>query len=412
MAEALLDIMARPDNAAHPHERTFAANVLLDLITRSEDAAAVRKVARRLRMMERPSLPLLRAILARAERSERERILLDARLPASLLVELAASEGAQGLRLLARRRNLPPLVSEMLLAWQEPELALELLRNRDIRLEEEAYRLLARMAPRASALHGPIISREDLPPHAAFALFWHVGALQRRFIISRFVGDSGLLRRLLAMARPPRAPMPAEERAFQLETTLALMAEGALEEAAHNLAGLTGLARATCARIAADGGGEPLVITLKALGLARCRVPEAIMQLKASPASPLARGCSLEELQALFDSLSGEKAWVPLLYWHWEETAQKAAQESQEDLPESPQASVPEAPLAAQGERPAPAAMAPQQDQEAAQAPSGVAEDRGPAPSEDMTPPEMTSAREGPQAEQDSPPGSEPSLQP
>jgi hypothetical protein len=69
-------------------------------------------------------------------------------------------------------------------------------------------------------------------------------------------------------------------------------------------------------RIFADSDGEALVVLLKALGLGRSRIDDALDRIRAGTGL-ISEGRMQEELKAMFDALSFTKARVLLTYWDW-----------------------------------------------------------------------------------------------
>ena len=153
----------------------------------------------------------------------------------------------------------------------------------------------------------------------AFELFWHVPPELRRFIFSRFLTDSETLNKILritlsthgndggdAMGEGKFPPREAMDQA------IGIAASYRLEEASAAFAEMGGITRETAFRILSDRDGEPLTVLLKALGSTRARFEEAITKLRLGEAGVLRPDRNPEELQAIFDGLSFNKARILL----------------------------------------------------------------------------------------------------
>ena len=318
VAASLLEILAQPDSAINPHVRSMAMDTLQALLPEIGTPGFLRRLAKRLCLMDRPPASLLRTLLAGNDREIVQTLLLDARMPESLLVEIAERDDPEVLCVLARRRRLSTAVCNALLKSGDAKVMLELLRNRNAVIEEHGYWAVVRRAHEEHGLHAPLVTREDLPAAVAFDLFWDLPPMQRRFVISRFVSDSDMLERILKIVRPVTAePDDATDRAMHIETMIAMICDGDTDAAARRLSRLSGLHVDACGHIVSDASGEALAITFKALGLQRRVFTDVIERIRNAPASPLDSHRDIEELRILFDTLSTNKSWVMLTYWDW-----------------------------------------------------------------------------------------------
>jgi len=199
-----------------------------------------------------------------------------------------------------------------------------LIRNPGAALSHEAFFRLAHEATRHHGLLAPLATRADLPPPVAFELFWHVPQELRRFIFSRFLTDSETLNRILRITLATHGndggdamgdgKFPPREI---VDTAIGLTADYKLEEAAGAFSEMGGIAHETAMRILSDREGEPLTVLLKALGCTRARFEEAITRLRLGEAGVLRPDRHPDELQAIFDGLSFNKARILLTYWDW-----------------------------------------------------------------------------------------------
>ena len=315
----LLDVMARPDSAAQPQERALAGDALLAMMgeIRATSPRLVHRIAERLCMMDKAPSRLVRAVLDAGDEATVREVLLEARIMEEQLAAIAARAPEGMLEIIAMRRNLPPVVCDEIMNRKFEQPIMRLLRNRQAVISERSYWRLLDLAVDIPSLYGPMVARDDLPSPVAFELFWHVSPMQRRLIISRFLGDSGLLDKLLPIVGPVVEQGGAEERAMRIEAITEMLATGELDAAATKMMRVSGLDVETCQRLISDCSGEPLAIFYKAMGYARRAFPAVLQKLAAAPGCPLDGGRDLNELHMLFDSLSLNKARVMLIYWNW-----------------------------------------------------------------------------------------------
>ncbi len=316
LAERLLAIMAMPDSHAQPSERALATDgLILKLPDLSPEAR--RLVAERFCLMERPSEALTSAVLSLVSGKMRQEVLENARFSTWRLLKLVEELDETERRVIARRRHLPTVVSDALIKTGDAACLLELVRNAHARIDEHGFHALVDLAAQQPDLQAPLATRSDLPPAVGFRLFRHVPPRLRRHLVSRFLSDSQLLDRVFSLILQDPPPATAEQ-VSRIESMIDSVAAGETETAARLLARLLDLHEEAAGWIVADRWGEPLVAVLKVLGYARTTFPQAMGRIIHSPASPIENGRELTELQALFDSLSFNKARLLLLYWDWE----------------------------------------------------------------------------------------------
>lgn len=323
LALTLLDMMSGSTGSL-PHERTLAADTLLRILPRIPVKQLV-AVVERVAIMEHPPA-LLVAKLIRDPRAEVICPLLErcSHISDQDLMNAATDGDVPKLRMIARRRVLSTVLSDYLISTAEPGVLLTLIRNPGAALSHEAFFRLAEFAGHHHALLAPLTTRGDLPPPVAFELFWHVPSELRRFIFSRFLTDSETLNKILRITLSTyvgetseasgevKLP-PREALAAALESAMAFR----LDEAAAQFAELASIARDTALRILSDREGEPLTVLLKTLGCSRAKFEEVMTKLRQSGAGLLRVERDLQEMQAIFDGLSFNKARILLTYWDW-----------------------------------------------------------------------------------------------
>ncbi len=309
--EALIDIIWGAVGMP-PQERSMAGDALLLLLPRLS-RRELASLAERVAALDQPP-PLLVSRLVNDPRPEIGGVVLERIGLMDTADLLAACEGdAEKLRLVARRRHVPPAVSDRLVEAGDLLSLLALLRNPGAEISFHAYLRLSQMAGEHPGLQAPLALRTDLPLAVALDLLWRLPPELRRIILARFLTDSVTLGRILSLAQAStgRAAAPAD-----VERALAPLLAGEAEEAAHRLAAVAGIDPRTVARIFSDAQGEALVVLLKALGLGRARCDTVLHQMRTATGL-LREDRPAEELKAVFDGLSFTKARVLLTYWDW-----------------------------------------------------------------------------------------------
>lgn len=324
-ALALLELMAT--TGPLPQERALAADTLLMLLPRIP-ARQLARVAERVAIMDNPP-PLLVERLIRDPRAEIMGPVLErnANLCDRDMIAAAPVTDLERLRMIARRRTLSPVMSGHLVASGDPGVILALLRNGGAELPHQCFARLCALAAEHQVLLAPLATRSELPPEAAFELYWHLPPELRRLVLSRFLTDSGTLGRVLRLAlaqdsaqsaRTLRGEGPVEAAAIDpaaFDAAFEAAAEGTrMDEAVRSFAELAGIAEGTARRILTDQQGDPTAVLFKAMGVSRTRFVEALDSLVAMGA--LEPGDS-QDLQAVFDGLSFTKARMLLTYWDW-----------------------------------------------------------------------------------------------
>jgi Uncharacterised protein conserved in bacteria (DUF2336) len=323
LARSLLDMMLSSPSAGLPQERALAADALLKLVPRVPAKALV-SIVERLSIMENPP-HLLIAKLINDPRIEIAGPLLEQcnHISDQLIGKVIETGQISLQRLIARRRHLSAALTDALISFDDPSVILTLVRNSGAVISHQGFHKIAEHAAQHHQVLAPFATRSDLPAPIAFALFWHVPAELRRYLLSRFLTDSETLTKILKITNVMDGGEQGDGAKFaekdQLDAAIAAVESGDEADAAQRLAGLAGVSEGCAARIISDRGGEPLAIALKAVGANRAQFEEYVERLKASDHAQLDPGKQSLELQSLFDQMSFNKARVLLTYWDWAE---------------------------------------------------------------------------------------------
>ncbi|MEI7598994.1 MAG: DUF2336 domain-containing protein [Aestuariivirga sp.] len=302
-----------------PQERSMAGDALLLLLPRLP-AKDLAMLAERIAAMEQPP-PLLVARLLRDARPEIGGVVLErsAHLDDADILAACRDGDPERLRLLARRRSVPPALSDFIVQSGDLLSRLMLLRNPGAQVSFQSFLRLSQMAGEHPGLQAPLALRTDLPLAVALDLIWRLPTELRRVIIARFLSDSVNLGRILSIAYAAGDGPALREGAVapaEADAAFGPLLAGKRDLTVSCVAQLAGIAEGTVERIFSDGEGEALVALLKALGLSRAHFDEVLERLRAS-SGLLREGRPPEEFKAVFDALSFTKARVLLIYWDW-----------------------------------------------------------------------------------------------
>jgi uncharacterized protein (DUF2336 family) len=265
---------------------------------------SLRRLAERVCLMEAPSQMLVRRLINHPQIAVAGPLLEQAMIVNdSELIAVAHGRNPAKLKLMARRRVVSPALSEALIQSNDVDTLVNLVRNQGASFSIESMWNLTRLAVAHPVLQAPLVTRADTPSPIAFQLFWRLPSELRRYVLSRFLTDSQTITRILTMNREDDGGSGRKQADLSL---VARLADAAPEEAGEIYASLTHVSAETGTRIAEDSGGEALTVALKAAGLTRAQFADII-----------ASRADAEALQAIFDSLSFNKARVLLTYWDW-----------------------------------------------------------------------------------------------
>lgn len=176
-----------------------------------------------------------------------------------------------------------PATIDAVVALEDTEAILLLLRNESVRPSAEAARQLYRLAKSDPGIARALIGCQALPPAMLADLYWHASSLQRDHILTRLRMEmtSG------AWARPDKAgqaarPAPlaradARTRNAALDGFSAILRAGRHDAFGELFGRAAGIAPDLAARIIADDGGEPFAITCRALGIPAERFGELVL---------------------------------------------------------------------------------------------------------------------------------------
>lgn len=314
LARSLLDMMASSNSSGLPQERALAADTLLRMLPKLPLKSLI-MLSERLCLMEQPPQLIVAKLIADTRVEVSGPLLEDcSHITDETLISVINEGLADKRRMMARRRKISRAISASLIQTADPSVVLTLVRNMNAEIAHESFIELVKFASVHDELLAPLCTRTDLPVPFAFDLFWAAPAQLRRYLLSRFLTDSETLTKILKITLDDQSEantFPDPELVMQ---ALQLAAEDKLEDASALLAECAKIDQVTAARILTDNQGDPLAALLKAVGVPRSVASSILANAVTTFLDPTR---DPEELQALFDSLSFNKARILLTYWDW-----------------------------------------------------------------------------------------------
>ena len=314
LARSLLDMMAASSSGGQPQERALAADTLLRMIPRLPTRAKV-VLAERLCIMEAPPPFLISKLIGDPEQSVAAPLLEDcSNIPDEDLFQTIESGDVAKRRMMARRRKISRPIAESLAKTGDESVVLTLVRNQGAEIPQEGFDAIAKMVPNNPDLLAPLCTRQDLPVHFAFELFWLAPAQLRRYLLSRFLTDSEMLTKILKITMDTNGE--EQPPSVDVEAIKAALLNGESDRAEF-FAAATKINIATVEKILADDQGEPLMAMIKVAGLPRSQLQEILPSFIQGDQPLIDPERNLDEVQAVFDQLSFNKARILLTYWDW-----------------------------------------------------------------------------------------------
>ena len=340
LLKRLADVVCLPSSRVNGFERAMTGDLLVEMLRDAAPSERLRIAKRLANLSDIPS-PLLR-LLTRDDPEVARPLLEDSlSLTDSDLIGCIRETGPEHRAMVAQRRHVSEVVSEVLIDTLEPATIELLLHNEGARLSQGGIEA----AVAASRFHNGyiplLLRRPELKPSHAYVLFWWADPDCRRLILSRFAVSREVLQEMagdvfpLAAAEQWQDPLVRKALQFierrqrnraalekspyaSLDEAIAAAQGGITRELASEIAYLSGLKPMTGAKIMTDQGGEPLAILCKATGLPRSAIralwrglrrPETDSQGQVSPA--------LERTLNVYDIMAVDRAQTVLRYWNW-----------------------------------------------------------------------------------------------
>ena len=337
----LIDFIALPASQVAPQDRSMGGDILLDMLLHATDSdrlhcaqriAALKDAPRRLlRYLAQCNIDIARPLLEDSESFD-----------SSDLLEIIDHVSPEHRVLIAGRKIVPASVTDQLSRRGEISAIKALIQNQGAELSETAIDILVERSRKENALPNLLITRLELKPAQAMAMFWWSDRETRRIILQRHAADRSemvsMCADVFALAAEEGWSDPVARKALQLierrQRNRAAIdrsdydsLEHAVETAAtvgispelvQEIGYLAGVKPVTSAKILSDRGGEGIAVLCKATGLKK----PALTNLWAALKRPLEQEDGAPHvlytyLLETYDLLSVAKAQTTLRYWNW-----------------------------------------------------------------------------------------------
>jgi uncharacterized protein (DUF2336 family) len=341
LLKRLADVVCLPESRINAFERAVTADLLVEMLSEAgvEDRA---RVAKRLSHLTEVPNSLVRRLIIDEVRVARALIEECETLNDSDMSYCARNGGHEHRMLLAARKNLAPILTEILIEQQDVRVIEVILKNTRASLSQMAVEAVVVLSQSQPQLIPLIIKRPEIRPSSAYVMFWWADAEVRRVILSRFAVNREVMQDaasdVFAMAADEGWQDALSRKALQFierrQRNRAALArspfdslDAAIDEAARKgmtrhlaeeISYLAGIKPSTGAKMLRDRGGEPLAVLCKATGLPKSSL-RGLWQALRRP-SQMADGTihpELEHVLITFDVLATDRAQTVLRYWNW-----------------------------------------------------------------------------------------------
>ena len=345
----LIDYIALPGSQVAPQDRSMGGDILLDMLLHATDEERLLCSSRLAAMSEAPRRVL--RYLAQCD-LEIARPLLEASeaFDSSDLLEIVDQVSTDHRLLVAGRKKVPIAVCDALSRRAEVTVMQVLLGNRGAHFSETAMDVLVERSRKEAGLVSLLITRLELKPAQAMAMFWWSDRETRRMILQRHAADRAemvdMCADVFAIAAKEGWSDPVARKTLQLierrqrnrgaiEKSPYDSLEGAVEAAAREgmspdlvqeIGYLAGIKPVTGAKILSDQGGEGIAVLCKATGLKKPALENLWRALKRPVVNENGEIDAIYEfLLETYDLLTVAKAQTTLRYWNWSLSSSFAA---------------------------------------------------------------------------------------
>ncbi|MEL6827897.1 MAG: DUF2336 domain-containing protein [Pseudomonadota bacterium] len=345
----LIDYIALPGSQVAPQDRSMGGDILLDMLLHATDEERLLCSSRLAEMSEAPRRVL--RYLAQCD-LEIARPLLEASeaFDSSDLLEIVDHVSTDHRLLVAGRKKVPIAVCDALSRRAEVTVVQVLLGNGGAHFSETAMDVLVERSRKEAGLVSLLITRLELKPAQAMAMFWWSDRETRRMILQRHAADRAemvdMCADVFAIAAKEGWSDPVARKTLQLierrqrnrgaiEKSPYDSLEGAIEAAAREgmspdlvqeIGYLAGIKPVTGAKILSDQGGEGIAVLCKATGLKKPALENLWRALKRPVVNENGEIDAIYEfLLETYDLLTVAKAQTTLRYWNWSLSSSFAA---------------------------------------------------------------------------------------
>jgi uncharacterized protein (DUF2336 family) len=341
LLKRLADVVSLPASRVNAFERAVTGDLLVEMLRLASPVERKRVAARLTPLADLPN-GLVRMLLRDEPDIAGPLIESCAALSDADLCACAADTGPDHRFLMASRRGLSEVVTESLIAFDEPAVIQALLRNTTARLSQPGIEAVVSLSRTSPQLCEHLLRRPELRPSGAYVMFWWSGSEERKTILQRFAVSREVLQEVsedvFAMAAAENWQDPVARKALQfierrqrnraaiekspydsLEHAVAEAASSGLNAGlAAEIAYLAGIKPLTGAKIMGDKGGEPLAILTKATGMSRLDLENLWRSVRRPQVSADGRpDPDWTRVQVTYEMLAVDRAQTVLRYWNW-----------------------------------------------------------------------------------------------
>ncbi|MCI4645842.1 MAG: DUF2336 domain-containing protein [Hyphomonadaceae bacterium] len=341
LVRRLIDVLALPSSNVPPQDRSMGSDILLELLfgASQEDLALC---ARRLADKSEAPRRLLRFLASAPIDIARHVLEGNDGIEDSDLAHVAGVGTPEHRLLIAQRKQVSAMLSDVLIDYREPHVITPLLKNRGASLSDMGLDAVLEISREEPDLCRLLLDRPELTPAHAMVLFWWADPDVRRVILTRHAAERMELIAVCSDVFPMMAAEgwrdPHARKAMQLierrqrnrdaiEKSQFVNLEHAVETAAkegmnarlaQEVGFLAGVKPITIAKLLSDKGGEGIAVLCKATGLKTAYLKLLWKSLRrpvegeAGEPDPWFR-----RVLHCYQILSVAKAQTVLRYWNW-----------------------------------------------------------------------------------------------
>ena len=335
----LIDYIALPGSQVAPQDRSMGGDILLDMLFHATEEERY-LCSSRLSVMSEAPRRVLRYLAQCDLEIARPLLEVSEAFDSSDLLEIIDQVAVDHRIMIAKRKRVPVAVCDQLARRGEISVVKALLKNKGADLSETAVDRLVERSRTEEGIVELLITRLELKPAQAMAMFWWSDRDTRRTILQRHAADRsemvGMCGDVFAIAAKEGWADPVARKTLQLierrqrnraaierspydsleHAVEAAAQSGMTPELVQEIGYLAGIKPVTSAKILSDPGADGIAVLCKATGLKKPSLKNFWLALK----RPLeAEDGSVNQLFAYleetYDLLSVAKAQTTLRYW-------------------------------------------------------------------------------------------------
>ena len=341
----LQDVVGMPSSRISPQERHMAADLLIEMLHEADLTTRIRCSERISQLKDAPPV-LLRFLSSDVIEVARPLLQVSLSLNDSDLIYCAKAPSAtiEHRLLIAKRKEVNEVVTDVLVSFNEIEVCKTLLNNKNSRFANNAIDAITAISKNINELVELLLLRPELRPSHGLTIFWWANAKDRRRIFQRFAveritlletaqdlyaraaednwQDAVVRKSLQFIERRQRNRAAIEKSPFEsLEQAIESLENGYSVDTIKEISFLAGIKPTCGAQIFSDQGGEAIAILCKATGLKRRHFRLLWRGLHRPIGNDEDDIGFYANAQNIYDTLSTNCAQTVLRYWNWSLTS-------------------------------------------------------------------------------------------